>query len=151
MKSQLKCKVLYKILQVWVLDFNSSGYYNTFCRPREKRVILQLINYILRAFQKLLRYFNGSITWTSFVSFFIIVYNWNYIIVIIIFYNWNYSISIFSMIYLCIIYFIYAIRKWSTIFKYYFFVSIFWICTCSCRFWDYYSFFTKYASITIIT
>ena len=38
--------------------------------------------------------------------------------------HWHYYINVFCIIYLFIIYFAHAIRKWSTILKYYFFISI---------------------------
>ena len=34
-------------------------------------------------------------------------------------------INIFRVIYLCIIYFIYTINKWNTVFKYYFLLALF--------------------------
>ena len=40
-------------------------------------------------------------------------------------YNQHYNIHIFSLIYSGIIYFAYAIGKWCTILKYYFFISFF--------------------------
>ena len=52
-------------------------------------------------------------------------------------------------VYLCIIYFTYAISKWSTIFNYYIF-SIAWVCCCSCV-WDCYCCTYKYICITIVT
>ena len=56
----------------------------------------------------------------------------------------HYHINSLRVIYLCIIYFSYAISKRSAIFKYYFFISIIYCSTCSCGVWNWYSNFNKY-------
>ena len=37
--------------------------------------------------------------------------------------HWHYNIKIFCIIYLCIVYFAYAVSKWCTVLKYYSFIS----------------------------
>ena len=63
----------------------------------------------------------------------------------------HYCINIMIIIYLCIIYFIYSFSKWSTIFKYYFFIVIIQGCTYACCVWDCYRSFNLYVCIFIIT
>ena len=43
----------------------------------------------------------------------------------------HYCINLFSIVYICVVYFAYAISKWSTILKYCIFVSIIWDSYCS--------------------
>ena len=55
---------------------------------------------------------------------------------------------------LLIVYFTYAISKWGTIFKYYFFSVIkiyYWVCCCWWYLCDWYCFFKKFVCITITT
>ena len=65
--------------------------------------------------------------------------------------HWHYYIIIFSIIYLGIFYFAYAISKWSTNFKYYFFISIIWFGISTCSIINWYISFNKYICITVIT
>ena len=43
----------------------------------------------------------------------------------------HYCINLFSIVYICVVYFAYAISKWSTILEYCIFVSIIWDSYCS--------------------
>ena len=99
------------------------------------RLTSQLINGFSRVLQKLLRYFNGTIISTSFslpiaglfsvifildlkdsesakLSFGLSLYYCHKLPDVS-----DYYINILSIIYLCIIYFTYAVSEWSTIFK----------------------------------
>ena len=82
------------------------------------------------------------------INFLMFSNNHNYILLIM---HKKYYINILSVIYLCIIYFGYPISKWSTIFKYYFLISIIYCHTCNCCIWQCHTSFSKYLSIAINT
>ena len=66
--------------------------------------------------------------------------------------HWHYYINILSIMYFCIVYFTFAISKWSAFFKYYYFISFICLSSCSiisCSSNCYYS-FSKYLRITMI-
>ena len=104
------------------------------------RFTSQLINDISKVTHTFLKYFNGTIISISLVlpsaGVFCVIFNLdlndsesvklsrahlcNIAINFQVLWNnyWHYYISIFSIIYFCIIYFTLTINKWSTIFKY---------------------------------
>ena len=135
-KLQLKHKFSYQLLQM--LYFGTTQ----FADQVIMRLISQLINGFLRVLQKLVIYFNGTITWTAFVPTSLVEHIIFCLNLKKHYYQENqhecqhqsklvhlYIIAInFLIICFCIVYFAYAIRKWSTIFKYYLYIFIPSIC-----------------------
>ena len=67
---QLEHKFFISYGKCWILIVNRISYYKKITDQIKIRLISQLIRGILRVFQKLLIYFNGTITSTSFVPLF---------------------------------------------------------------------------------